>query len=293
MVNSIVNQRGSGGTQTFATPLADKQFIRRKKRWKAGSSSGISWDGTRRGVVGLIGALNCLRELNTASVLLRLVLAMLFGGMIGLERGRKGRAAGFRTYMLVCLGAALTMLLSQYEYYMITHDWAELAAEIGLRTDVSRFGAQVVNGIGFLGAGTIIVTGHQEVKGMTTAAGLWASACTGLAIGAGFYECVLLAFLLISLVIRVLPHVENYIVENARNMNIYVEFNSLDDVGDILNRIKSQDVQIYDVEIDHGREEKSRHPSAVFSIHLNHKQMHTQVLAAISELESVRIIDEI
>ena len=82
-------------------------------------------------------------------------------------------------------------------------------------------------------------------------------------------------------------------MENARNMNIYVEFNSLDDVGDILNRIKSQDVQIYDVEIDHGREEKSRHPSAVFSIHLNHKQMHTQVLAAISELESVRIIDEI
>ena len=155
----------------------------------------------------LIEVLEPLRELSTVSVLLRLVLAMLFGGMIGLERGKKGRAAGFRTYMLVCLGAALTMLLSQYEYYMLTHDWAELAAEIGLRTDVSRFGAQVVNGIGFLGAGTIIVTGRQEVKGMTTAAGLWASACTGLAIGAGFYECVLLAFLLISLVIRVLPHV--------------------------------------------------------------------------------------
>ena len=241
----------------------------------------------------MIEVLEPLRELSTVSVLLRLVLAMLFGGMIGLERGKKGRAAGLRTYMLVCLGAALTMLLSQYEYYMLTHDWAELAAEIGLRTDVSRFGAQVVNGIGFLGAGTIIVTGRQEVKGMTTAAGLWASACTGLAIVAGFYECVLLAFLLISLVIRVLPHVENYVVENARNMNIYVEFNSLDDVGDILNRIKSQNVQIYDVELDHGREEKSRHPSAVFSIRLNQKQMHTQVLAAISELESVRTIDEI
>ena len=241
----------------------------------------------------MIEVLEPLRELSTVSVLLRLVLAMLFGGMIGLERGKKGRAAGFRTYMLVCLGAALTMLLSQYEYYMLTHDWAELAAEIGLRTDVSRFGAQVVNGIGFLGAGTIIVTGRQEVKGMTTAAGLWASACTGLAIGAGCYECVLLACLLISLVIRVLPHVENYVVENARNMNIYVEFNSLDDVGDILNRIKSQNVQIYDVELNHGREEKSRHPSAVFSFRLNQKQMHTQVLAAIAELESVRTIDEI
>ena len=237
--------------------------------------------------------LDYLRQMNMVTVMVRLTMAMLFGGLIGLERERKRRPAGFRTYMLVCLGAALTMLLSQYESYMVTHDWAELAAEIGIRTDVSRFGAQVINGIGFLGAGTIIVTGRQEVKGMTTAAGLWASACTGLAIGAGFYECVLLAFLLISLVIRVLPHVENYVVENARNMNIYVEFNSLDDVGDILNRIKSQNVQIYDVELDHGREEKSRHPSAVFSIRLNQKQMHTQVLAAISELESVRTIDEI
>lgn len=237
--------------------------------------------------------LSHLREFTVYSVVLRLVLAMLFGGLIGLERGRKGRAAGFRTYMLVCLGAALTMLLSQYEYFMVTHTWAETAAEIGLRTDVSRFGAQVINGIGFLGAGTIIVTGRQEVKGMTTAAGLWASACTGLAVGAGFYECVLLAFLLISLVIRVLPAVENYVVENARNMNIYVEFESLDDVGEILNRIKSQNVQIYDVEIDHGRREKSQNPSAVFSIRLNQKLIHTQVLAAISELETVLTIDEI
>ena len=241
----------------------------------------------------MIGALDYLRELNTVSVMLRLVLAVLFGGVIGLERGRKRRAAGLRTYMLVCLGAALTVLLSMYEYYMVTHPWAELAAGIGIRTDVSRFGAQVINGIGFLGAGTIIVTGRQEVKGMTTAAGLWASACTGLAIGAGFYECVFLAFLLISIVIRVLPQVETYIVENARNMNIYVEFESLDDVGDIISRIKAQDVQIYDVEIDHGREEKLRSPSAVFAIRLNHKQVHTQVLAAISELESVRTIDEI
>ena len=237
--------------------------------------------------------LDYLRQMNMVTVMVRLTMAMLFGGLIGLERERKRRPAGFRTYMLVCLGAALTMLLSQYESYMVTHDWAELAAEIGIRTDVSRFGAQVINGIGFLGAGTIIVTGRQEVKGMTTAAGLWASACTGLAIGAGFYECVFLAFLLISIVIRVLPQVETYIVENARNMNIYVEFESLDDVGDIISRIKSQDVQIYDVEIDHGREEKLRNPSAVFSIRLNHKQMHTQVLAAISELESVRTIDEI
>lgn len=241
----------------------------------------------------MIEALDYLRQMNMASVLLRLMLAMLFGGMIGLERGRKRRAAGFRTYMLVCLGAALTVILSQYEYVMVTTRWADLAAEIGIRTDVSRFGAQVINGIGFLGAGTIIVTGRQEVKGVTTAAGLWASACMGLAIGAGFYECVLLGFILIFLCIRILPIIENWVIENAQDMNIYVEFQTLDDVGEIINRIKTQDVQIYDVEIDRGREEKFRNPSAVFSIRMNQKRSHTRVLAAISELESVYIIDEI
>ena len=158
---------------------------------------------------------------------------------------------------------------------------------------MSRFGAQVINGIGFLGAGTIIVTGRQEVKGLTTAAGLWASACMGLAIGAGFYECVLLGFALIFLSMRLLPAIESLIVENARNMNIYVEFQSLDDVGEIINRIKSQDVQIYEVDIERGREERVLHPSAVFSIRLHHKQAHTRVLTAISELESVYTIDEI
>ena len=192
----------------------------------------------------MLHQLDYLREVNTASVLLRLTLAMFCGGMIGLERARKHRPAGFRTYMLVCMAAALTMLLSQYESYMLHHVWAEKAAEIGIRTDVSRFGAQVINGIGFLGAGTILVTGQQKVKGLTTAAGLWASACMGLAVGAGFYECVGLAFLLIFLVVHLLPAVELYIVENAKNMNIYVEFQSLDNVAEINNRIKAKDVTI-------------------------------------------------
>ena len=241
----------------------------------------------------MIVCFDYFRQCNLPAVALRLVLAMLFGGMLGIERAKKGRAAGFRTYMFVCMGAALTVLLSQYESMMLYGPWNSVAQEVGIRTDVSRFGAQVINGIGFLGAGTIIVTGRQEVKGMTTAAGLWASACTGLAIGAGFYECVLLAFLLISLVIRVLPMMEAFVVENARNMNIYVEFRSLDDVGAIINCIKRQDVQIYEVDLDRGRKEQSRGPSAVFSIRLNQKRTHPQVLAALSELESVYTIDEI
>ena len=234
-----------------------------------------------------------LRELNIASVALRLALAMLLGGMIGMERGRKRRAAGFRTYLLVCMGAALTMLLGQYFTEMFASEWAAFKTSLGIGTDAARMGAQVINGIGFLGAGTIIVTGRQEVKGLTTAAGLWASACMGLAIGAGFYECVVLGLVLIFLSIRVLPAIEAAIVENARNMNIYVEFQSLDDVGSIINRIKSLGIQIFEVDIDRGGEERFHHPSAVFTIRLQKKQPHTMVLTAISELETVYTIEEI
>ena len=192
----------------------------------------------------MIDAFDYLREFNIAAVTLRLVLAMLFGGMLGLERARKRRAAGFRTYMIVCIGATLAILLSQYEAAMLSGPWKDVADYVGIHSDVSRFGAQVINGIGFLGTGTIIVTGRQEVKGLTTAAGLWASACMGLAIGAGFYECVILAVLLITFCVRLLPIFEGFLVERARNINIYVEFASLDDVGAIISRIKEQGAQI-------------------------------------------------
>ena len=234
-----------------------------------------------------------LRQFSFASTMFRLLLAMVCGGLIGLERGKKHRAAGFRTYMLVSLGAALTMILGQYEYHMLTHQWSGAATLLGIKTDVSRFGAQVINGVGFLGAGTVIVTGRQQVKGLTTAAGLWASACMGLAVGAGFYECVLLGFVLIFLSIRVLPSIENLIVESARNINLYVEFSSLDDVGNIINRIKAQGAHIYEVDIDRGRDENLRRPSAVFSIHLSQRLPHTKVIAAISGLEGVYTIEEI
>ena len=105
----------------------------------------------------MLQCLAYLRELNMASIMVRLLCAMAFGGAVGIERGRKRRPAGFRTYMLVCLGAALTMLLSQYMVYMQTGPWAVQIHDLGLKNDVARFGAQVVNGIGFLGAGTILV----------------------------------------------------------------------------------------------------------------------------------------
>lgn len=164
---------------------------------------------------------------------------------------------------------------------------------MGIRTDVSRFGAQVINGIGFLGAGTIIVTGRQEVKGLTTAAGLWASACMGLAIGAGFYECMFLAFALILLCICLLPHIDAIIVSRAHNMNIYVEFTSLDDVGAIIGRIKEQGARIYEVDIIQDRKESALYPCAVFSIRLSQPRTHGRMIMAIYELDRVIAIDEV
>lgn len=234
-----------------------------------------------------------LRELNMTSLVLRLVLAAMLGGFIGLERGRKRRPAGFRTYMLVCLGAALTMLIGQYNYTMLHSAWRELAQALGVQTDVSRLGAQVINGVGFLGAGTVLVTSRQEVKGLTTAAGLWASACMGLAIGAGFYECVLPVFLLILASIQLLPFLESFIVERTRNMKIFVEFLSLDHLGGIIAGLKGLEAQIYSVEVDHGRDEESSRPSAVFSVRMKKGSIHEQVLAAISEVEGVVIIEEL
>ncbi len=241
----------------------------------------------------MIFGLTYLRQFNFASVVLRLFLALLFGGMLGLERTHRGRAAGFRTYMFVCTGAVLTLLLSQYEHLMLITLWNDIAQAIGIRTDVSRFGAQVINGIGFLAAGTILVTGRQEVKGLTTAAGLWASACMGLAIGAGFYECVITAFILMFLSIHVLPKFEAAIVAHAKNVNLYVEFTSLDDVGEIINRIKLLNAKINEVEITRRTEGDIWKPSAVFSVRLNQHNAHDQLFAAISEFDHVITIDEV
>ena len=241
----------------------------------------------------MITAFDALRELSMASVLLRLSLAMVCGGLIGMERGRKRRAAGLRTYMLVCLGATLSVILSQYFYVMLTTVWSADASLVGRTTDVSRIAAKVIGGIGFLGTGTIIITGKQEVRGLTTAAGLWASASLGIAIGAGCYECVIIAFALMLLCISLLPAVESYIIENARNINIFVEFTSLDDIGAILRCVKAQNAQIYDVEIERGSETRSGYPSAVLSMRMNQKMPHTQLMTALSDLEAVRSINEI
>ena len=234
-----------------------------------------------------------LRQFSFPSMMLRVLLAMLMGGIVGFEREKKRRPAGFRTYMLVALGAAMTVMLSQYLDYMLNHQWLVTASRIGIKTDVSRFGAQVINGVGFLGAGTIIVTGRQEVKGLTTAAGLWASACMGLAIGAGFYECMIVGVALIVISMKLLPLIEDAMLSSSRNMTIYVEMDSFENLGSIVNRIKAEGVHLYDVEIEKDKREHMARFSVLCSMRLPRRREHAELLAALSTLDGVVAIDEV
>lgn len=241
----------------------------------------------------MYNALSTLREFNIYSMMLRVVLAMLMGGIVGFEREKKRRPAGFRTYMLVALGAAMTVMLSQYLDCMLKTAWLETSQRIGVQTDVSRFGAQVINGVGFLGAGTIIVTGRQEVKGLTTAAGLWASACMGLAIGAGFYECVIIGIALIVLSMTILPGIEEAMLATSRNMTIYLEMDSFENLGNIVNCIKAEGIHLYDVEIERDKREHMAKFSVLCTMKLPKRREHAEVLARLSMLDGVVAIDEV
>ena len=218
-------------------------------------------------------------------IALRMLCAMLIGVVIGTEREYTHRPAGMRTHMLVSLGACAVMVTSQALFYQYRI--------YGATPDPARLSAQVIAGVGFLGAGTIIVTGRQEVKGLTTAAGLWASACMGLAIGAGFYECMLVGFLLIELCMRVLPFIENWIMAKARNLNIYIEMDSIENLGNIVARMKAEKILIYDVEIDKEQTAHMSQINALFSVRLPKKQQHTEILAKLSMLDGIISIEEV
>ena len=153
-----------------------------------------------------------LREVNFWSILVRVLLSMLIGGILGIERGQKKRPAGFRTYMLVCLGSAFVMMTNQY---------ANLYCGAG---DPVRMGAQVVSGIGFLGAGTIVLTDKTHVRGITTAAGLWTAACSGLAIGIGFYEGAIIGGAAVFVIMSLMQSLDDYIHSRSRIVEVYVEF---------------------------------------------------------------------
>lgn len=237
----------------------------------------------------MITALDYYREFNLASVAIRLVLAMVLGGVIGVERGRKRRAAGFRTHMLVCIGAALSGILSQYVFVMLETTWAEIAAIHGKSIDVTHIASRVIGGVGFLGAGTILFTKKNKVKGLTTAAGLWTAACVGIAIGAGFYELVAISLVLLILIFRLFPKIEMAMIEKSRNMHFYVEMEQMQSLGRTIHAVKACNAKIYEITVNKDGE----NPSVFFEVGLQAKVDHDALISAISDIDGVLAIEEL
>ena len=172
-------------------------------------------------------------EFNTVSVLLRVLLAVVAGGIIGNERGRHGRSAGFRTHILICLGGAMTALCSVY-----------VSKVVGMGGDVFRIPAQVISGIGFLGAGIIMVRNNNTVAGLTTAAGMWVTAIIGLSFGYGFYTGGVLVTIICFVNAALLTRVEH---RRPRAMRFYVEVGEIGKIQSVLEQIESlmqKDAQI-------------------------------------------------
>lgn len=177
-----------------------------------------------------------LMDLNELTITVRLLLAVLCGGVLGLERTRKRRPAGLRTYMLVCIGAAVTMMTAQFItlYYPAS--------------DPGRMPAQVICGIGFLGAGTIMVTRYYRVKGLTTAAGLWVAACMGLAIGIGFYFGAIITCVILIFVMTYADRFEIYYTLRLHRIHLYIIFRDVSVLSAFRKQVKAQGIEISDLE---------------------------------------------
>lgn len=178
----------------------------------------------------MLDLLNPQRELSIVSILIRFLLATGCGAAIGFERSKKRHAAGLRTHIVVCIGASSVMLLSQY-----------LSIYFNSNADPARLGAQVISGIGFLGAGSIVITGHQRgqhVTGLTTAAGLWASACMGLIIGSGFYEAAVIMCVFLFSVIVVLNRLDEKYLKDSTVMRFYIEYTAETPFSTVLAKLR-------------------------------------------------------
>jgi len=220
------------------------------------------------------------RELTLLSVVVRCLTAVLLGGAIGLERGLKNRAAGFRTYMLVCLGSCVVMVTNQYIH------------QIYGTGDPVRMGAQVISGIGFLGAGTIIVTSRSQIKGLTTAAGLWASACLGLAVGIGFYEVAVVGGVCVLLVLTIFHSWENYMRRNTAVLTVYIELNADVPLGQFLREVREQEIELSNVQMQ-TEATGERDLGFLATVKRKKKEDKRTILSAIRELPSVQFLEEL
>ncbi|OQB25948.1 MAG: putative Mg(2+) transport ATPase [Firmicutes bacterium ADurb.Bin182] len=220
-----------------------------------------------------------IRELTYTSIFIRILVSILLGGMIGLDRGLKNRPAGLRTYMLVCLGACIVMITNQYVFQ---------AFAVG---DPVRMGAQVISGIGFLGAGTIIVTVRNQIKGLTTAAGLWASACVGLAIGIGLYEVAVIGSISIFVVLTLMHRLDFLMRQRTRIIEVYVELKKNVPLGMFLDFVHSQEFEPSNLQMQ--LDNSSETGILAFSVTLkaSKKVTHDDIVQTVKTMDGVGYVE--
>ena len=206
---------------------------------------------------------------------------MVVGGIIGLERGMKNRPAGMRTYMLVCVGSCLIMLTNQYLF------------QVSNSGDPMRLGAQVVSGIGFLGAGTIIVTKHNQIKGLTTAAGLWAAAGVGLALGVGFYEAALVAGFLVFTVLTLLQRWDNRMRSKTRTLEIYLELSDKTSLGNLIRQIREMNVEIDNIQMEQDSASEENARALIATLKCAKRTDHAPLLKKLHKIEGVLYLEEL
>ena len=221
-----------------------------------------------------------LTGLNSVSILLRLALATVCGGVIGVERGLKRRPAGLRTHILVCLGSALVMIVNQYITILYPG------------SDPARLGAQVISGIGFVCAGTIIV-GKKHVTGLTTAAGLWASACMGLAAGIGFYEGAVIACLFIYVVMTLLHKLDERMAARSPTVIVYVGIVPGGSFTRLMEQMKDYGWPVTSLELVQQEQGSKAGAGAILTIETGSNMNHSLVIEKISSNPEIAFVDEL
>ena len=222
------------------------------------------------------------RGISTQALVLRMVLAVCCGSLIGIEREFKRRPAGFRTHILICMGAMLTTLTSEY-----------LLLEQQYGVDPARLGAQVIAGIGFVGAGTIIVTKNQRVKGLTTAAGLWTVAIAGLALGTGFYEGAIVTTVLIFCAEVFFGRMELWLTRRAPEVSVLFECTSRVGIDRIVQLLRQENVKLLHLEITRADHSDARNDYVLCNLRLHKKCSIERLIALAMEVEGITNFQEL
>lgn len=218
-----------------------------------------------------------LEDFNSVSVALRLILATILGSMIGMERGATRHAAGLRTFTLVCLGAALAQIVD-----------IQCILIYGFGDPV-RLAQGVISGMGFLGVGTIIVTGRSHIKGLTTAATLWTTAVLGISIGAGYLFFSLMTFLLIMFVVKIMAKYSRRQQRQSKEIEIQVDIENREGVRSLISHIRGKG---YEIE-SFVKKDESGYINVTAEIDLGKKISHKSIIGEMSTLPGVLFVEEV